>query len=54
MFTIMVSLDHNETVIASISVDLCVNSSPPSAVYMRQVSIGSDNGLSPGRRQPII
>ena len=54
MFTIMLSLDHYETVIASISVDLCVNSSPPSATYMRQVSIGSDNGLSPGRRQPII
>ena len=34
-----------------------VNSSPPSAAYMHQVnwvSIGSDNGLSPIRRQAII
>ena len=33
-----------------------VNSSPPSATYMsvNEVSIGSDNGLSPFRRQAII
>ena len=32
-----------------------LNSSPPSARYMRQwISIGSDNGLSPIRRQAII
>ena len=33
------------------------NSSPPSATYyasVNQVSIGSDNGLSPIRRQAII
>ena len=32
----------------------CVNSSPPSATYMCQDCIGSDNGLSPIRRQAII
>ena len=34
-----------------------INASHPSAAYMRQwfsVSIGSDNGLSPIRRQAII
>ena len=30
------------------------NSSPPSAAYMNCVDIGSDNGLSPRRRQGII
>ena len=31
-----------------------VDSSPPSDAYMNPVSIGSDNGLSPIQRQPII
>ena len=37
--------------------EILLNSSPPSAAYMRQwigVSIGSNNGLSPIRRQAII
>ena len=37
---------------------LLINSSPPSVAYMRQwinrVSIGTENGLSPIRRQAII
>ena len=31
-----------------------INSLRPSDTYMRQLTIGSDNGLSPGRRQAII
>ena len=30
-----------------------MNSSPPSAAYTNQVSIGSGNGLTPVRRQAI-
>ena len=47
---------HSLTVCSSLEVLMAVNSFPPSAAYMsvNRVSIGSDNGLSPFRRQATI